>query len=153
MKMRAVVIEDNDLIRDLLSRILDLRGYQVSSFSDPMACLKTIEEEAPLASGEAWCDILITDLHMPLMTGLEYISVMSAREAPMPEAAIMSGDWTEKDLREAKELGCTVFEKPFSIDDLREWLNRCEVRIASRPHFHALRVQAQPFVKPAEMRM
>jgi CheY-like chemotaxis protein len=153
MKIRAVIIDDNDLIRDLLSRILELRGYDVVSFPNPLACLKKIEEEAPFTSGGTWCDILITDLHMPFMTGLEYLRILSTCEAPMPEAAIMSGGWTEKTLLEAKELGCAVFEKPFSIDDLKEWLTRCEIRIASCPRFHALRGQTQAFLKPAEMRM
>jgi DNA-binding response OmpR family regulator len=153
MKIRAVIIEDNDLIRDLLAKILDLRGYDVVSFPNPLACLKKAEEEGPFASGGPWCDILITDLHMPFLTGLEYVRLLSTCEAPMPEAAIMSGGWTEKTLLEAKELGCTVFEKPFSMDDLKEWLTRCEIRIASRPQYHTLRGQARAFLKRAEMRM
>jgi CheY-like chemotaxis protein len=147
MKIRAIVIEDDDSIRELLSRILGLRGYRVASFPNPLACLKKIEEEASLSSGEAWCDILITDLHMPFLTGLEYLRMVSTCEAQMPDTVIMSGDWTEKDLNEAKELGCTVFEKPFSVNDLKEWLTACEVRIGSRPRLYTLHDQAQAFLK------
>jgi hypothetical protein len=44
--------------------------------------------------------------------------------------ALMSGAWSEPDVEKAKSLGCTVFQKPFSLDEIGKWLDECENKIA-----------------------
>ena len=41
----------------------------------------------------------------------------------------MSGDWTDSDLKIAKELGCHIFQKPFDLRKMLEWLDDCVNKI------------------------
>ena len=41
----------------------------------------------------------------------------------------MSGDWTASDLQCAQSLGCQIFQKPFDIREIVQWLDNCQMRI------------------------
>jgi hypothetical protein len=46
--------------------------------------------------------------------------------------AVMSGGWTEEDKKKVKKLGCMIFEKPFSMFELKKWLDRIKGDLAGR---------------------
>jgi len=125
MKIRALVFEDEAPIRALLNYILKERGYEVIEFSDPSQCA--------LASGDAClhacADILISDVKMPGMTGLEFIERQQALGCPLRNVALMSGDWTDEDAERAEKAGVMLIRKPFKLAELDAWLNQCEASI------------------------
>jgi CheY-like chemotaxis protein len=129
MKIRAIVLEDNESVRETLSIILKLRGYEVIAFPDPGACIAYLDHESTALKEHCCCDILITDIRMPGMTGLEYLNYQKEQRCRVPNVAVMSGSWTEADLQEARRLGCRIFEKPFVLEELNEWLSHCEKAI------------------------
>jgi CheY-like chemotaxis protein len=129
MKIRAIVLEDNDSVRETLSIILKLRGYEVLAFPDPGACMAHLNHESESPEEHSCCDILITDVRMPGMTGLEYIESQKHHGCRVPNVAVMSGSWNETELEEARRLSCRVFEKPFLLEDLNAWLSQSEKKI------------------------
>ena len=65
---RILIVDDEEDIRVLLSRILKPHGFQVKTASDPASALETIEDFQP--------QLLITDINMPGMTGVELARVV-----------------------------------------------------------------------------
>ncbi len=61
---RLVIVDDEQAILDLLDMGLSRLGYQVRTFPDPREALRSLES-SPLE-----CDLVITDLSMPSMSGL-----------------------------------------------------------------------------------
>ena len=138
MKIRAIVLEDNDSVRETLSIILKLRGYEVLAFPDPGVCITHLNHENKSLKEHSCCDILITDIRMPVMTGLEYLESQKQHGCKIPNVAVMSGSWTEAEIEEAQKLDCRVFEKPFVLEELNNWLSQSERRIEPNRELSAL---------------
>ena len=66
---RILVVDDDVMARDLLVRFLSLRGYHVRAAKDGREALRLIEEMPP--------DLLILDLVMPEMNGVELLRTLS----------------------------------------------------------------------------
>ena len=66
---------------------------------------------------------------MPTQTGLELMKDRKQRGCKTKYRALMSGDWTDSNLKYAKELGCRVFHKPFNLNEMLQWLDKCHERI------------------------
>ncbi|HIE44472.1 MAG TPA: response regulator [Candidatus Omnitrophica bacterium] len=75
-------------------------------------------------------DFIITDIHMPSMTGLDFIeNQLRQGGCKSMNFAVMSADWTDLQLQQAKRLGCYVLKKPFDPQELIDWLVECEKKI------------------------
>ncbi len=107
---RIVVADDVEEIRDLCQRALQAQGYRVSTASNG-------QEAIDLASQHP-IDLLITDLRMPRVTGLEaYRRMREVRPELM--AIVMTGYGSMESAIEALKLGAYEFLlKPFSPRDL-----------------------------------
>lgn len=80
---RAIlVVDDNELLSGSLSQILSERGFVVRTASDGFEALASMRIEMP--------DVVISDLHMPGMSGFELLSVIRVR-FPKVLAVAMSG--------------------------------------------------------------
>jgi signal transduction histidine kinase len=107
---RIVVADDVEEIRDLCQRVLQAQGYRVSTAGNG-------QEAIDLAS-ESPIDLLITDLRMPHMTGLEAYQRMRETQ-PELMAIVMTGYGSMESAIEALKLGAYEFLlKPFSPHDL-----------------------------------
>ena len=128
MKIRVMVFEDNEFLRPMLNEFLARRGYEVVAFSNPADC--------PLFRSDtcyyACADILISDLSMPNMTGLQFIDNQIRKGCRIQNVALMSAAWAPEEREYATKIGCHVFNKPFRFDELSVWLDDCESRI--NPH-------------------
>lgn len=126
MKIRALVFEDNDKLRSLISSILLKRGYEGFDFAEPGICPLYLEKDCPSPPDHTCADIIITDINMPNINGLELIENQIRHGCRVKHFAVMSFDWTDKQVEKANELGCHSFEKPFDISELNSWLVECE---------------------------
>ena len=68
---KILVVDDEDMIRDLCYHILSAEGYQVATVSNGAAALEELER-TPV-------DLLITDIKMPGMDGLELFERVKGR--------------------------------------------------------------------------
>lgn len=68
-----LVVDDEQPIRKLLMRFLSRRGYLVEGAEDGVQALKLMEARRPA--------LVITDINMPLMNGIELISRLRTAEA------------------------------------------------------------------------
>ena len=126
MKIKAIVLEDNDSLRTLMGGVLKDRGYEVYASSEPFLSPVYRDSERPCPEEPICPNIIITDIDMPNMTGFEFIEHQKSKGCKIKNIAIMSGRWTNEDIKHAKRLGCHMFEKPFKIDEVEKWLDECE---------------------------
>jgi len=75
MSPAVLVVDDSMLIRHIVCRFLEARGFAVESATNGAEALEKVAASLPA--------VIITDLEMPKMTGLELISALKAR----PETA------------------------------------------------------------------
>ena len=126
MRLRVFVFEDDELVRSLLWRMLDMRGYEVFTFPDPHLCPLHVSKACQCAPGQACGDVIISDLDMPNVRGLEFVEAQLAKGCKCVNVALMSGNWSESELERTREIGCKVFAKPFQLNEIDRWLDEIE---------------------------
>lgn len=120
--LRVLVIDDEECIRNPLSIHLSHLGYSVETASNPLAC--RCVQTGQCQAGAPFADVILVDQWMPGMTGLEFLANRSQRgcKGLAQHLAIMSANLTDEETRRARELGCKVFLKPFSLLEVEQWL-------------------------------
>jgi CheY-like chemotaxis protein len=107
-----VLVEDNELNRDMLSRRLTRRGHKVVCAGDGLEALSVVAQEQP--------DVVLMDLGLPVMDGWEATRRLKAdpATAPIPVIALTAHALsTDRDL--AMAAGCVAFEtKPVELERL-----------------------------------
>lgn len=110
MPAQILVAEDQTDIRDLLVMNLRQAGYDVTAVADGPAALASQNEQAS--------DLLILDLMMPGLDGLEVCKALRARGRTMP-ILMLTAKSTELDRVLGLELGADDYlTKPFSLAEL-----------------------------------
>ena len=112
--MKILLVEDNEMNRDMLSRRLERKGYEVTMAKDGGEGVELAKSSSP--------DIILMDMSLPVLDGWEATRKIKADEqtASIPVIALtahaMSGD-REK----AIEAGCDEYDtKPIDLNRLLE---------------------------------
>ena len=109
-KGRILVIDDEDIVRTSCSRALAPEGYEVTLARNGIEGLKVI--------GEGQCDVVLTDLKMPDMDGIEVLKKIK-EGWPQIEVIIITGYQTVDTAVKSIKLGAFDYiEKPFTPDAL-----------------------------------
>ena len=74
----VVLVDDDELVADMVYRVLKDQGYQVKSFNCPLAALDEFNSD-----GDQW-DLLITDQRMPKLTGEQLIQKIHRKRRNLP---------------------------------------------------------------------
>ena len=114
---RILVIDDNAAIRELLRFILEEEGYEVIEAADGAEGLQRYQE-APT-------DLVITDLQMPGMGGLELLEALR-RVVPTPVLMAISGD--RNALTQARRLTPHAFAKPLPLEQVLAAVRNLDLR-------------------------
>jgi signal transduction histidine kinase len=108
---RILIVDDEPPLCDICSRALTRVGYDVVATTDVDVALRELR-------GDSF-DLLLTDIKMPTISGLELARI--AREIdPAIAIIIMTGYTSEEHLRQAVQRGAADFmSKPFELEELR----------------------------------
>ncbi len=107
---RVLIIDDEKNIRTTMSRALDLEGFAVDTAADGGAGIVAVRDTSP--------DLVLLDLKLPDMTGLEVLEKVRAEHEALP-VVMMSGHGTLEAAVKATRLGAVDFlEKPVEMDRL-----------------------------------
>jgi DNA-binding response OmpR family regulator len=106
---RILVVDDDPCIRDLLKLHLNSAGHHVREAEDALVAGRMLIQSPP--------DLLIVDVEMPYMNGLELVSTMLADQTiPWIPVIFLTG---KEGLEErAEALGAAYLKKPCKSDDL-----------------------------------
>jgi DNA-binding response OmpR family regulator len=110
--MKILIAEDEPLILQTLELKLKKEGYEVIACVDGLDALQKIDSEQP--------DLIITDIMMPYMSGLEVVrKVKQDVHAKNIPVIVLSTMGQENIVEEAFELGADDYlKKPFSLSEL-----------------------------------
>ncbi|MFT4112000.1 response regulator transcription factor [Silvibacterium sp.] len=128
MAERVLVVDDETQITRVLRTALSAQGYDVRTANDPEEALHLFGEWSP--------DLIITDLMMPGMTGVELCRAVRTRsKVPI---LVLSVREQERSKIEALDAGADDYvTKPFSIQELmarvRAHLRRAPERVTDAP--------------------
>ena len=109
-----LVVDDADVIRSLVSLILTTEGYEVVESNNGKDALNKLEETS--------IDMIITDLNMPEMDGVELVKTMRSKFAYMHVPVVMlTSEFLEARKQKAFEAGINEWiPKPFIAKHLRD---------------------------------
>jgi DNA-binding response OmpR family regulator len=100
MKKRILIAEDNDIEGLILERTLKNKGYEVVRASDGLSALELIERSPQ----EGAIDLLITDLMMPGLSGIELL--WHAKEKNLlPPAIVLTANASDEASIKSLEVG------------------------------------------------
>ncbi len=118
---RILVADDDKVIRVGLQRILSAEGYEVETVSNGRAALDLLAQEN--------FKLLVTDLKMPGMSGLEVLQEIRACQPELP-VVLITGYAAIDNAVEAMKNGATDYlSKPFSNDEI---INKVKNAVESR---------------------
>jgi two-component system, NtrC family, nitrogen regulation response regulator NtrX len=128
MKPRILVIDDEGAIRDSLRMILEYEDYQFVGAASGQEGLALVQRERP--------DLVLLDIKMPGMDGMEVLRKLHALDETLP-IVMISGHGTTATAVDAIRSGATDFlDKPLSservIVTLRNALTQSELRTENR---------------------
>ena len=104
-----LIVDDEKSVRSLLRAILEQENYHVFEASNGRVGLELYREQS--------CDLIITDLTMPEMDGLDLISELTKSFLNVKVIAMTGGSDSESRLDTAKLLGArSTIQKPFPMD-------------------------------------
>lgn len=116
---KILVIEDDEALRSLMARALRSKGHEVVVARDGAEGLEVSEREHP--------ELVVTDLYMPNVDGIEAIMALRSRDPGLPIVAVSGGDSRASFLAldSAGDLGATVvLAKPFLPEQLYDAVSR-----------------------------
>ena len=122
---KILLVEDNEMNRDMLSRRLTRKGYLVVCALDGEQAVTMVEAETPA--------IILMDMSLPVMDGWEASRRIKAARPAVPIIALtahaMGGDESR-----AREAGCDDYDtKPIDLERLIGKIERLLGTTAERP--------------------
>lgn len=113
MSKKILIVDDSESIREVVCFTLENAGFEVHKGVDGLDAVQVLNANAPF-------DLIITDLHMPNMDGIEFIKQVRANEAFkfVPILFLTTESQNDKKMA-AKDAGATGWiVKPFVPEKL-----------------------------------
>lgn len=112
--IRLLVVEDEVELLDALARLFSSLGFQVQVASDGLKANQICESEE--------FDLVLSDVRMPGLNGLELLRRLKARNSQKPKVVLMSG-FSDVPISKLYASGADgFFEKPFNSESVRQFL-------------------------------
>jgi two-component system OmpR family response regulator len=108
--LRVLIVDDEEELVSALVERLNLRGFLAHGVTNGSAALAFLEEKA--------CDVVLLDVKMPGLGGLEVIRRIKTAD-PQMEVILLTGHGSVKSVEEGMALGAFDYlMKPVKIDNL-----------------------------------
>src|SRR5207249_848407 len=108
---RICVVDDNELMRQSVTTALERDEHQVTAFRDAASAMAAI-------FGPPAFDVIVSDLKMPGMDGIEFLRQLRERQVETP-LILMTAFASVPTAVQAMKLGAFDYlQKPFEVDEL-----------------------------------
>ena len=135
-RVNIIVIDDEAVIREGMRRILAAEGYHAETSADGRTAIEKIQEQD--------FDVVITDLKMPGMDGIEVLQAIKILQPDVP-VIIITGYSTVSSAVEAMKSGAFDYiAKPFSPELIIDKVQKAIVHKTSAAHGSAARQEPNP---------
>ncbi len=125
-KLRIMVLDDEPIVCKRLKPALEKLGFEVDAFTQSPEALHQIQRIS--------YDIIITDLKMKEIDGMQVLSEAKKRQAGT-EVIVITGFATMETAKQSLQMGVFDFiAKPFKLSEIQEVVNRAAAKIrGSKP--------------------
>jgi two-component system response regulator len=115
--MKILLVEDNEMNRDMLSRRLIRRGFEVPMAVDGQQAIEMASSESP--------DLILMDISLPVVNGWDATRAIRANPATASLPIIaLTANANETDRAAALAAGCNDYDtKPVDVNRLLEKIN------------------------------
>jgi CheY-like chemotaxis protein len=139
-KARILAVDDEAVVLDSFRRILVLEGFNIDTVETGPEALTLVQR------GDY--DFVFTDLKMPGMDGVEVVKAVKHLR-PDVDMVVITGYGTIETAVETLQHGaCEYVQKPFSVDELAEFVNKLLVKRTAR--LEALALPTVRIVSPSQ---
>jgi len=110
---KVIVVDDEPRILRMLTSFLQVEGYEALGAVSAEAALPLCAEQLP--------DLVMLDIHLPGMDGIEACRLLRAQpDTMLVPVIIFSGHVTRVEAAAAGELGARIVRKPFKLEELKK---------------------------------
>ena len=129
MKIKALIVEDDEILLKNLKRFLELEGIDADTATNGLEALEVIQQ------CEVLHDVVITDLNMPQMGGMQLVNVLQSqsRTKDIPIIVITAFGQKQNLLTALRSGVKDLLEKPWDADDLLASIHRVIPEKGSEP--------------------
>ena len=116
MKQQIFVVDDDPKIGNMFSNVLSRDGFDVDAFLNPTQLLKRLGEQVP--------DLILADMMMPDMNGVELLEALNERDTSVP-VIIMTGNASVSRAVDAMQQGAFHYlQKPVNLEEMRALIQK-----------------------------
>ncbi len=121
MSYNILVVDDSAIVRSLIGKTIELAGVDTEN----VLFAKNGQEALDLLK-ENWFDVILSDINMPVMNGVEMIKIISEddimREIPI---IVISTEGSTTRIKELKDLGIRGYiRKPFTPEMIKDVITK-----------------------------
>jgi CheY-like chemotaxis protein/LmbE family N-acetylglucosaminyl deacetylase len=106
---RVLLIDDDKVFGLWATKVLESRGFAVQHVLEPMSGIKAIESEP-------W-DIVITDVEMPRMSGIEFLERVRRLEPTLPVVVVTAHPTVDRAVAAMRQPGTDFIHKPVTAEE------------------------------------
>ena len=110
MEKKIIVVDDDVIMLQAIKTMLSKHGYKIFATTDAQDALDTLEEEE--------FDLIISDIMMPYVSGIELLSALKKTKNKVPIIIISALDQQEVILTAFEEGAEDFVKKPIQLDEL-----------------------------------
>ena len=116
--MKILIVEDNELNREMLSRRLIRKGFEIITAVNGQSAIKKVKSEQP--------DIVIMDLSLPVLNGWEVAErLKSDKNTQAVPIIALTAHAMKGDMQKALDAGCNDYDtKPVNFERLLNKINK-----------------------------
>jgi two-component system, chemotaxis family, chemotaxis protein CheY len=116
MAFNVLIVDDSSTMRSVIKKIIKVSGFEVGNFleaGDGLEALEVLRHD--------WVDLVLSDINMPNMNGLDLIGKMSEDDILKSIPIVMvTTEGSDEKVEKSKALGAAGYiKKPFLPEDIR----------------------------------
>ena len=112
----AMIVDDNVPMADVLAEMLQVFHLSSITVQDGESALKSLNEEDIC--------LVITDMRMPNMSGVELLRSIKAQSPDLPVVVVSGYSLAPEDDRTVRSIADGFLNKPFKMEDIQNLLER-----------------------------
>ncbi|PSQ87914.1 MAG: sigma-54-dependent Fis family transcriptional regulator [Bacteroidetes bacterium QS_3_64_15] len=137
MSKRIFVVDDEPKIGNLFSNVLEKDGYEVDAFVNPRSLVEALDE------GSEEPDVVVADMIMPEMNGVELMETLQERGLDAP-IIIMTAHSSVQTAVEAMRQGAFHYlEKPVNLEEMRALLEKAIELYGAQQELQQIKTEKQ----------
>jgi DNA-binding NtrC family response regulator len=137
MKKRVFVVDDEPKIGKLFSNVLERDGYEVETYMNPVKMLDALDD------GTEVPDVVLADMMMPEMNGVELLETLQERNTDIP-VIIMTAHSSVQTAVEAMRQGAFHYlQKPVNLEEMRALLEKALKLYGAQQELEQIKTEKQ----------